>query len=471
MSYLSELIEYHFPNVSQEELLLPPYKEYVDLYCEKSVGLLFYRGYTNLSSVDRAKIYRAIDILGIDKFLVFNSEKGLVIKTRSPVLERIEDHISDDRLVFVPDGYDRVSGLDFVYYYRLLKDFRRNVPSIRKCPVIRMNERGSVFICLVMNSPPTEDLKSLWRNYLSSGPTHELEVPLSKVFGLFRTIPWKHRTTCTVRDDRLVIRSVGLSLKQAQDYRTKLARLEDEPVRLVELSQELDEHEALGLLTLVNDPKKWVPLIGSCFVATLSDEPLPTPPQLEVGVGVEIFTQEDFSDMSSLKKCSLVQAPSGKWYPLLSLLQSQKYDPLTREEFSESFRAELTHRLDELNGPLLNEFPPEKQEPQLLVTEHSDCKALSFFLMFDGVQTVFWQIPDLRNTEWEESTIRAINVLTMRWSDHSLFVSSAPRTDPLLMFRPHFLQVFWTSRSLIETEPSKQARRLDLEVEVLSSNA
>lgn len=55
--------------------------------------------------------------------------------------------------------------------------------------------------------------------------------------------------------------------------------------------------------------------------------------------GTEIYTQEDFCEMSKYRMMSLIQAPSGNFYSFLHLAQSpMKIDPLTRADIPPEFR-------------------------------------------------------------------------------------------------------------------------------------
>ena len=94
-------------------------------------------------------------------------------------------------------------------------------------------------------------------------------------------------------------------------------------------------------------------------------------------------------------------------------------------------------------------FPPVRFEPQL-ITVMSDpnamIKTISFYIKLGEETHSFWIIPDLRGTEFAELTLQAIQILVLKWSDHSLFKGSfpgpAPDIDIFLIFSPIALYVF-----------------------------
>lgn len=495
MENLSELRQYHFPNLSPEQLREEPYLSYTQIYCSLSATLKFYRGFVRPSSIFQAKIYRAVRLAygshhrepPTDSCMVFRSPHGLVIKVREipPDFDRLFDLYltQPDSCVFLPEGYHRLGRYEFPYYHDLLFNFKQNHPELhRTSALIRCSENNSEFLFLCLEQPSPVDLSSDWRSYLQGGLERTITLTAGQVPEALLRFGWTERTGWSVQGDRAKL-TVRCSSREEFTERTH-----ELPERanwtLLDLGRKIEnEQEAVGLIRRVGQV---IPLLGTSWVAlpqTLVEKTklaLSEQHPLELPEGSEVFTQIEFSEMSALQKSSLIQAPNGNYYCLLGLIQqASSIDPLTRQPYPEEFVQQIQRLRQELEGPFLTGFPPAPFDPQLITIcpdgEEAD-RSISFYLQLMEDTHLFWRIPDLRRTEFAPLTIEAIRVLVTKWTDRSLFKGYRPerRINPNLLFSPAAYYVFEKSSQELElgrvpTELREQADRLREQIYILQT--
>lgn len=505
MENLSELAQYHFPNISPERLYEEPYRSYIQIYCSLSAPLKFYRGFIKPQPLLQAKIYRAVRLAygsyheepPADFCMIFRSSHGLVIKVREvlPEFDRLFNyHLSQpDNCVFLPNGYDRLDQHEFPYYHDLLSNFRKNnLQLIGKSALVRCSENNSDFLFLCLSEPIDFNLSSQWHEYLHGGIRRTVVLTPNQVPEAFRRFRWSERSHFQVEENQVKMTVKCTSLDEFKERIDQIP--EEDGWNLLNLGIMIEnEQEAFGLIARVGR-KELIPLIGTTWVCLPSilngevESVLKEEVEMELPEGNEVFTQVEFSEMSSLQKSSLIQSPTGQPYSILGLVEQiqggSKIDPLTRQPYSEEFLKEVETTIDRLRGPLLEGFPPYPFNPQLITIcpDHEEMEmnepSISFYLQSNELDThLFWKIPDLRRTEFASLTFEAIRVLVLRWTDRSLFRNYRPerRMNPNLVFSPAAYYVFEKNTQEIDlgkfpTEKNEQADRLREQIYILQTH-
>lgn len=502
---LSELTQYHFPNIPIERLNEETYRSYIRIYSSLSASLKFYRGFDRPDSILQAKIYRAVRLTygSHDKepqpesCMIFRSPHGLVIKVKEiyPELDRSFDiYLSQpDNCVFLPPGYDRLDRYEFPYYHDLLLNFKKNLESLERSTLIRCSESNSEFLFLCLQEPSDFDLSSEWRNYLQGGLHRKITLSPGQVPEAFRRFRWSERVQTEIKQGQVIL---TIRCTPLDEFNKRIDQINEEDGWILhDLGIPIEnEQEAVGLLRKVGS-KNLIPLIGSSWCCLQSElvkkveASLMDWPQEEIPNGVEVFTQVDFSEMSSLQRSSLIRAPNKTFYSFLGLYEQtrgeSKTDPLTRQTYSEEFLKKLDEEFELINGPFLDGFPNALFDPQLIticpdLTEEVTEPSISFYLQTTNHEEVdthlFWRIPDLRRTEFASLTLEAIQTLVLRWSDRSLFKGYRPerRMNPNLIFSPSAYYVFEKNAQEIDlgrfpTERKDQADRLREQIYILQT--
>lgn len=522
MENLSELTQYHFPNIPPERLNEETYRSYIRIYSSLSASFKFYRGFSKPDPILQAKIYRAVRLTygsnhkepSIDpsearsglsfaqlgSCIVFRSPHGLVVKVKEiyPEFDRLFDvYLSQpDSCVFLPPGYDRLDRYEFPYYHDLLLNFKKNLELDRTSALIRCSESNSEFLFLCLEEPTDLDLASEWRDYLQGGLKRKIRLSPGQIPEAFRRFRWTERVRAEIDEGRVVL---TIRCSPLDEFKRRTEQIEEEDGwTLLDLGIPIEnEQEAIGLLRKTKT-RELIPLIGTtwcCLRSGLVEKvraSLTDWSQEEMPDGTEIFTQVEFSEMSVLQKSSLIRTPEGRLYSLLGLYEQirgeMKTDPLTREAYSEEFLKKLEEEFEQIRGPFLEGFPPTPFDPQLITicpeldeaSEDLVEPSISFYLQtidHDKVDThLFWKIPDLRRTEYASLTLEAIRILVLRWSDRSLFKGYRPERlmNPNLIFSPSAYYVFEKNAQEIDlgrfpTERRDQADRLREQIYILQT--
>lgn len=513
-TYLLELSQFQFPSVPIDQLMKEPYLSYVELYKDMYRSLKFYRGFIRPNSVKRAKIYRSLkfccnDEIAMKDIIVFTTVEGLIIKCRyaddNSFSEKFNYYMAqEDSYVFIPEKCDKLDKYNYTYYRRMLNNFILN----EKIPgkTFRMNEHDNVFLFISLENPcvcshksnecegcyqfgihGNSTLEKKWKEYTQGGGvlrTHVISP--NKIISGLKVFPWMNRDKFRLLSDNQI--EITLKSPSLNDFEKRLKVLESEPqteLKYIELDFTIaDEYEAFGILRILQgkvDLSQIIPLIGTSRIYlpfTISTDILMIlneyKPNNHVLEGSEIFSQDDFAEMSKWRQASLIKAPSGNLYSFLDLYQNLTSDPLTREPFTDEFKNNVDKMMQEVSSIFMFGFPPMKFEPELITIASEPnalIKTISFYIKIGEETNAFWIIPDLRDTEFNKITLEAIRTLIIKWSDHSLFKNSfsytniIPDDDIHLLFSPIALYVFEQNISnlTIETYPrdvKSQARHL-----------
>lgn len=466
---LLELSQFQFPSITIDELTTQPYLAYVQDYKYKYGEYKFYRGFKNPDIYERAKIYRAIDLccddnMTMDNFIIFNSSEGLIIKCKHiPIDSEFDLYLSQDNsYIYIPINCNKLDQYNYSYYRRMLNTFKTNERI--NCKVIRMNEINNTLLFLSSKNPLPVDLNIKWKEFTQSiGVIRKFIIPSDKLCKSMQMFPWEYRVSFLIIDDmiELTVRSCSLD-----DFETRLKTIESSDsitLKYIDLDFIIkDEYEAFGLLRILNR-NDVIPLMNTSRIYFTDDLDLNLIEQYEYnGIlpeGSEIYTQEDYSEMSKYRLASLIKVPTGNLYSLLDIYRNpKKEDPYTREEYSQDFILQIEDIMNNLKGIFTIGFPPDRFEPELVIIESEPdmiIQTISFYIKIRNILSVFWIIPDLRNTEYNKITLDAISILVKKWSDGSLFKNSNIYSDINLLFSPIALHVFeQTINNLnIETYP------------------
>jgi hypothetical protein len=528
-AHLLELSQFQFPSIPIDQLTQEPYISYVQLYKEMYDGLKFYRGFIRPNKVERAKIYRAIDLccddcLSIKDIIVFTTTEGLIIKCRNAddieFNKKFDHYMSqEDCYVFIPEKCDRLDQYNYSYYRRMLNNFTLNEKILGK--TFRMNEHDNVFLFVSLENPcvcgsecnndnnkcencfksgthGNLTLERKWKEYIQGGVLRRRIIPVEKISTALKVFEWSSRVKFRVSSNNIEITVKSSSLN---DFEKCIRKIEIEPpveLKYIDVGFDItDEYEAFGIIRIlrekINSVSNIIPIMGTSriyFSADLSEDFLSIINEYQVidpiPEGNETFTQDEFNNMSKWRHASLIKAPSNHLYSFLDLYQNLKgtptsYDPLTREEFKEDFKSQMDRIRQEVDGIFMSGFPPIKFNPELItiVSEpNTIIRTISFYIKIGNEVNAFWIIPDLRDTEFGKITLEAIRILVVKWTDRSLFKSSFseanlfPDGDIHLIFSPVALYVFeqTISNLTIENYPKDikaQARYLQDQIFLL----
>lgn len=457
-THLLELSQFQFPSIGIDRLTSDPYQSYVQDYKDKYGEYKFYLGFINPTVNERAKIYRAIDLccslqnhdekFSLKDFIIFNSSEGLIIKCKHVSTElstNFNHYLSqDDNCIFVPDNCDKLDQYNYSHYRRMLNNF--TISERINCKVIRMNENNNILLFLSSEKSFADyDLKTKWYEYIHGGIIRKCQVASNKLCIALKVFSWVYRSTFSIDGEyiELVVKSSSLS-----DFESRLDIINNsDPIELNHLNLDFtinDEYEAFGLLQIISkqmeDVSHIIPLVGTNRVyydkSLIEDMIYQYQPEYELPDGCEIFTQDEFNEMSKYRIASLIKAPSGNLYSFLDIYRNpKKEDPHTRQNFPVEFIDQMNHTINKLKGIFLTGFPPMTFNPELITVESgydSIIPTISFYIRLSGTEStteVFWIIPDLRDTEYSKITFDAIGILVKKWSDGSLFKNSFPYTN------------------------------------------
>ena len=409
-----ELLEYLYPDDPPDENLVLQYQQ---------SELNFYRGFRLPSVLERAQIYRAVYEC-VSKTFLFITPSGIIIKTDQPDLE-----LDLSRPVFVPPGYDLLEKYTYLYACRLLNRFIADEAIPGKALLV-----GKTFLFIALDCDM--DCTLSWSQYIAGGVSRTVKFPPDKLWTFLEIFPWSCRETAEVIEKEIKF-SVKLDLLRLRTSLEALERGRSVDLKYIEIGEILENEEAFGIIRSTSSVV--IPLVGTSRVYYLSsqDPPVFTDPPSVDEEGHETFTLEKFSEMSKFRKASLIRAPSGHFYSLLHL-SNQTVDPLTRDRFPESFLETIKQEISKCQGPFLTGYPPTKVTPQLEIKEHNS--EIKFYIALTET-SLFWTIPDLRNTDYELFTIHAIQLIMQKWADRSLF-GSFRGSDDNLIFSPMAFHVF-----------------------------
>ena len=468
---LLEISQFQFPSVQIEQLTKEPYLSYVKLYKEMYGHLKFYRGFIQPSIVERAKIYRALDLccvngISIKDIIVFATTEGLIIKCRHIDDECFNSNFNhyisqEDYYVFIPENCDKLDQYNYSYYRRMLNNFTLNEQIPGK--TFRMNEHDNVFLFVSLESTDTMEsgqrgnscLEKKWKEYIQGGVLRTYNFSANRLCSVLKTFPWVNRVTFRILPNDII--EITVRSPSIKDFETRITEINrNQPLKLEYVDLEfaiLDEYESFGILRILSERianiSQIIPLSGTSriyYSSDILDDILLILKEYhsteELPEGSEIFTQENFSEMIKWRQASLIKAPSKNLYSLLDLYRNSKkedsnsnkvacYDPATRDLLPESFLNDMTVIMEKINSVFMTGFPPKKFEPEL-ITIASESNALirtiSFYIKLGEETNAFWIVPDLRGTEYGKITLEAIRTLVIKWSDHSIFKGSFPET-------------------------------------------
>ena len=471
-SYIQELIVYHFPTLTSEQLLQEPYVQYTERYCNISRELKFFKGYVNPTIIQKAKIYKALDMCSKNiakKFLIFPSSNGVIIKYKGD-LPPCEFDIylnRPDSYVFVPKDCTCLDIYDFTYYRRLLYTFCLKNHIDGDILVENEGEKYFIFVSLVKS---VDNIEQKWKYFTTGGVYKTFYIHPDKLESCFHIFKWDERIKFEI-----ISHAIKVCVKSGSDtkFKWKVIHLKSDTTKRwekYELSEIIqDEYEAFGVCRILSSVGEILPLIGTNVLYIHLDDDRSIEdvsnilkkyklPEIPTD-GVEIFSQETFEEMSFYRKLGLIQIPGSTWYLLLDLYQNNPVDPHTCKELTSEFKNVINNEFERIRGEFLRGFPPNRFDPQLLVKTSDPSKGeltffgntptISFYMQIKDIEKpddmrnyFFWQIPDLRETEYDSSTIDAIETLTLKWSDKSIFHNFVNWNDVYLNFVPRALYVF-----------------------------
>jgi hypothetical protein len=492
-THLLELSQFQFPSIGIDKLKQEPYLSDVRLYKEMYSEFKFYRGFVHLNGIERAKIYRAIslscdDNISMKDFIMFTTDDGLIIKYHQDKnLEdftyKFEHYISQgNNYVLVPGKCDKLDKYNYCYYRRMLNNFISNERIPGKA--LRMNENNSILLFLSLDEE-CETLEKKWKEYIQGGVLRTYQVPSNKLCAALEVFSWIYRVGFKIVDDLIELTVKSPSLKDFEHRINKINQKNSIELSYIDVDFIInDEYEAFGIIRVVNDSQV-IPLIGTSriyFPEYIDIDSLHKYEDIKLPDGNEIFTQDEFSEMSKWRQASLIKAPSGNFYSFLDLYRNPKrIDPYTREVFPKSFIDEMINIKKSADGVFMSGFPPMNFDPELITIASGDntiIRTISFYIRIGERSYTFWIIPDLRNTQYEQITLDAIQTLVIKWSDNSLFKGSFPYDNVIpdgdihLLFSPIALYVFEETINNLNVEAysqdiKAQAQHLSLQTYLL----
>lgn len=466
---LHELVRFQFPRAGTSELLSKRYLPYVQMYRDLYSKYIFYKGFVRPDHITRAKIYRALQLCCDNRYnmkdiIVFTTIDGLIIKTLYAEDEEFTELFDiyfnqDEFYVFVPPGCDKLSREKYAYYRRALNNFIENEQL--SCEIYKANEHDSIFLFVSLTSP--RSLTQAWKEYMEGGVIRDLLITNNQLVAAIQIIPWYNRIGYEITsEDNIIIKVRSSSCQNFNKQREMIEshiRVELEYLQMENIITDI--YEALGIIRALSGfkDKKIIPLPGTNRIYTEKDvqdikDVLDNyMPDIErIPEGVEIFTQEEFVTMSKWKLASLIRTPSDKLYFALDLYKHLDLDPITREEFTNEFKASVREILD---VELMTGINIEPGLPELIMLSsepEANIKTVSFYIKIKNHTVAFWIIPDLSTTEYAVITLEAIRLLVIRWTDRSLFSSKLPGMcdiemnmngiDLHLIFSPQLLYIF-----------------------------
>jgi hypothetical protein len=466
---LLELKEYLYPHI--DNFTEEPYSSYLKYYKEAFPNFKFYLGFKLPDKIKRAQIYRSLYLICekdnlLKNFIVHNTDDGMIIKScldSSDFIPEFDKYMIDgNNYVFIPNNCDKLDKYNYTYYRRILNNFISNEQIQGK--LMRTDEGNSIFLFLLLEdskySPSELEIK--WKQYLEGGVVRKCKITSDKLCSALKVFSWIYRISFKILPDdfiELIVKTP--SLREFENKFQKINETSSVNFKFVDIDNIINnEYEAFGILRIlqkkIKDVSKIIPLFGTCRIYYQDDinilEILNEYQEDPSAEGTEIFTQDEFSEMSKFRKASLIKAPSNNLYSFLDLYRNpKKIDPYTREEFSDEFIKEMKDVMNDINGIFMTGFPPIDFNPDLIMIESEPDKiirTISFHIKIGEDVNPFWIIPDLRNTEYANVTIDAIRILSIKWSDNTLFKKSFPYNNVIpdgdihLLFSPIALYVF-----------------------------
>ena len=464
---LQGLPQYLFPGLSSGELHKDPYLPFTKMYLSTVTDSTFYRGYLRPSPLERAKIYRALTLCcagDIRKFLIFTSSEGLIIRTKPvPHLALISDRFDQllkdpDDLIFLPRGNEHLTEDQYPYHYKLLQLFRKTLSIDTR--IISMQEYESKMLFL-SGEKSLKGIQKRWNRFLGGTLTQKIFFSPFQIKSALAIYPWTYREQFKVQPDQIQL-SVLEYLPENAQKRCSLINesVGDLGLHTVDIGVPvLNQHELFGLLLILSEIwsdkiSDMIPLIGTSKLilpyspdltqTSIRNAILQFTPPLLPESEVEIYTQEPFLEMSNLKKANLIKAPSGHWYSLVDLVQTQlEKDPITREEFSFEFRDIVQRKLDQTKIGLQGFPPPKCPEPECIQVT-SEEGGNSFYIRVSHEETfLLWKLPPMDDDFISDVT----TILKIKLTDGSLFgpfkeTCIKYKLDPTLILAPGVYSLF-----------------------------
>lgn len=381
------------------------------------------------SIIDRARIYWAI-LPHQDFFEIYLTPSRMIIKSHVDFsfLQDVERSY-DESKVFIPPGYDHLSAKDLPYNSRLLADFCRCERIVATIITVREHQNYFLFLSLTND----QELLNLWNSYRDGRLFRSVIISSSCLLSLMERIPWPDRESYHLEPDdriRVVFRAIT-----RDDYERIVNDLRGEEIgffRVPWIIQDL--HEAYGLLQFFTGDL--FPLVGTDRVYFRGKFQITLRSLTEIPTeGVEVISQEAFSEMTFFRKASLIQGRGGHWYSALDLVRLKK-DPMTREDL-------IGYKL---TGPeiFLKGFPYTTETPELICTQNLRAKCTGsqneeevvFWITYQNRREEIWRVPMLNNTG------DAINTIVHLWSMGKLFRMPCHYQDLVLMLTPGVIYLF-----------------------------
>ena len=463
---MSELLEqintYQIPPDATPEHI----SRYIEFHKRVSEGKVFFRGYVKPDIQTRARIYRAIHILNNlypeVKFINLNTNYGLVLLHRSEFgidLNQEYDHlISQVNRSYLLKDCDNLTHDDFRWYRRLLNCFIRDqLPEI-DLTIIMNIEINRYFLFLSSQGDLDQgNIETMWSEYRSGGVHYTIHVQPNQLVSTCQVFPWEYRIGWSVLNDQILL---TVRAKSKDDFHQRVDRINTGSTLIQHSLPETlqDLRSGWGLLkalqapqVTVRGPTVVIPLIGTNFVY-LDQSVVDINLENQDIEGVEIYSQDQISEMDSYAQSGLIQGPSGNWFSFLAIYQDKRVDPTNRIEFSASLNTEIDQTFHDISTGIgkhwLIGFPPDRIDPELIRVVNDSL--VKFYLKVTDRLIWIWEIPDLSHTIYEPIVESAINVLMSKWTDKSIFTSRFPQGlnwDPLLIFVPKALEIFEHSNS------------------------
>jgi len=465
---LKELTQYHFPGLSLDQIQEEPYLTFTKMYCSVCPELNFYRGYLNPSPIERAKVYRALNLacegakISIRNFIIFTSSSGMVIRVKpSTYRDSSMDQVDflfelfqkeSSGRVFLPEGYDQLDTINYPYYYRLLNLFRKTLTEVSRLIMMQEYDSKMLFLSLGTEKKRLEsdrdlgrdnDLEKRWRDYLDGTLKRKIWFSPHRIKKILELFPWSLRDHFMGAERRLGLKVLECFPSSLEEKLVKIRESTgDLSLRYLDLGVQIqDERELFGVLLILKESwpdlvKEMIPLMGTSKLI-MSYRPEVTEEKIKEAIakfpeldlppeGVEIYSQDSFSELSKLKKANLVRSSvtrSGNWYSFMDLCQTPlEIDPSTRQPFSEEFKNKIKQTLEQIRGPVLEGFPPVRPELELFEVTSEDDKSStsSLYIRSSPTQTIlFWKFPPCMNDQ--EFINEAKKTIVIKWTDGSLF--------------------------------------------------
>lgn len=476
--FLDELKTYLFPDISEEIISSPIYKDHIQNYFTISQTTYFYRGYLKPSINLRAQIYRAVELSDKNKeFIIFYSFNGIIIRSFTQTPNSISTDFDfyfhqGDEFVFIPPNYHQIKETELSYYQKLIQSFCQSERVNGK--ILSMQERANTFLFLALIKKD-ETLPTKWSEFLTGGVTRLYNFPANRLQAVLDTFSWKVRESFNLANDgQIIIKVRSTSLDDFEEKHNQIIEKANNPDFYMTDWYKLDlqkniksQQAAFGITRLLAQEWQVLPLVNTNRIYLknkgyrtcnnelfqiaeknfLSDQ-LKNIVNLE---GWDPISLTDYSEMDNWEIFGLIGLDSGHFCSVLDLVQLSK-NPLTQQEFSLEFSENLKNLVNLMPTTFRKGYPIQSFKPELIIKPKE--KNISCYIKTNK-ENLFWKI----SYNLPENVIDYIvELINIKWTNGSIFSNLTHWDDYKLLFNPQAYHVF--DENIDETNLSKIKEKL-----------